>query len=301
MPVQEKLTLNSFLLGLPPVQIGVKNPSNQPVLAIGRYIGQEGEPYDLPLKQHLLGITEKYPARWYDGRSYYTKQPGAVSFLPADLIPRLRSHSPFALSICLLAPSLLQEVESELDHSVSGEFSLRLNFHDKPLEQLVNLLRQDAAGDGPCERLYSEYLSHALAMRVLSFKGVTAADCRTLPALPYRVLRRVLERMSELGDNLTLEELAKESGYSRNHFLRMFRAATGRTPHAHLIQLRVERAQELLMKQRGLLIDVALDCGFSSHSHMTRVFRKILGVTPTEYKRNFSSRGTTLEPDDGKA
>jgi AraC family transcriptional regulator len=297
--MEENQTFASFLLGLAAAQPGVKGTPSQRVLAIGRYIGQEDEPYDLPLTRHLLAVTEKYPARWFDGRSYYTKQPGAVSFLPADLIPRLRSDSRFALSICLLPPSLLREVESELDHSVSGDFSLRLNFQDKPLEQLVKLLQHDTAEDGPCERLYSEYLSYALAMRVLSLKGATPTDCRTAPALPYWVLRRVLERMNELRDNLTLGELAKESRYSRNHFLRMFRAATGRTPHGYLIQLRVERAQELLRKQRGPLIDVAMDCGFSSHSHMTRAFRKILGVTPREYKRNFSSRGKILEPDDG--
>jgi AraC family transcriptional regulator len=50
--------------------------------------------------------------------------------------------------------------------------------------------------------------------------------------------------MNELGDNLTLEELATESGYSRTHFLRMFQAATGRTPHSYLVHLRLERAQE---------------------------------------------------------
>jgi transcriptional regulator GlxA family with amidase domain len=45
-----------------------------------------------------------------------------------------------------------------------------------------------------------------------------------------------------------LKTLAGESGYSRNHFLRMFRAATGYSPHQYLLHLRVKRAQEMMMK-----------------------------------------------------
>jgi AraC family transcriptional regulator len=95
--------------------------------------------------------------------------------------------------------------------------------------------------------------------------------------------------MNELRDNLTLAELAKETGYSRNHFSRMFQVATGRTPHNYLTHLRLERAQELIRNRRGSLIDIALVCGFASHSHMTRMFRKILGLTPSEYQRHLSA------------
>ena len=79
--------------------------------------------------------------------------------------------------------------------------------------------------------------------------------------------------------------LAKESGYSRVHFLRMFRAATGYPPHNYLLNLRVERARELLANPTLSLTDIALECGFSSHSHLSRVFRQVLGATPSEYRR----------------
>jgi len=74
--------------------------------------------------------------------------------------------------------------------------------------------------------------------------------------------------------------------YSRSHFLRMFETATGLTPHRYLLQLRLERAQELMRKGSTSLIDIAALCGFSSHAHMSRVFRQLLGVTPSQYRRN---------------
>jgi PAS domain S-box-containing protein len=87
-------------------------------------------------------------------------------------------------------------------------------------------------------------------------------------------------------DKLSLDELAHETDYSRAHFLRMFRAATGKTPHQYLTERRIERAKSMLLVAKKIsLIDVAARCGFSSQSHLTRVFRKQVGATPTEFKR----------------
>ena len=104
--------------------------------------------------------------------------------------------------------------------------------------------------------------------------------------LPRHILRRVIERMRNLETGLSLQMLAKESGYSRVHFVRMFRAATGHSPHNYLIRLRLDRARELLVSPTLSLTDIALECGFSSHSHLSRVFRKVLGATPSEYRRS---------------
>jgi AraC family transcriptional regulator len=105
--------------------------------------------------------------------------------------------------------------------------------------------------------------------------------------LPPRILRRIRDRIeAELDTELSLASLAKESGYSRAHFLRMFRAATGLTPHQYVLERRLSTAQQLLRQSKMLLADIALKCGFSSQTHMNDVFRKRLGVTPLEYRRD---------------
>ena len=105
--------------------------------------------------------------------------------------------------------------------------------------------------------------------------------------LPHAILRRVKNYMEEhLQNKLSLDELAHETDYSRAHFLRMFRAATGKTPHQYLTERRIERAKSMLLEAKKIsLIDVAAQCGFSSQSHLTRVFRERVGVTPSEFKR----------------
>jgi transcriptional regulator GlxA family with amidase domain len=81
-----------------------------------------------------------------------------------------------------------------------------------------------------------------------------------------------------------LDELAAEAGLSRFHFLRVFSKATGQTPHAFLINQRVNRAQALL-RAGERAAEVAVACGFADQPHLTRVFRRIVGVTPGQYAR----------------
>jgi len=109
--------------------------------------------------------------------------------------------------------------------------------------------------------------------------------------MPTRILQRVLDRMrADLATNLDLHTIAAESGYSRTHFLGTFRASTGYSPHQWLTHLRIEEAKTLLQKASNSLIDVALDCGFSSHGHFSNTFRRIVGVAPREYRRGRACR-----------
>ena len=85
--------------------------------------------------------------------------------------------------------------------------------------------------------------------------------------------------MAEL-DLTRAQDCIAKGGYSRSHFFRMFRAATGYAPHQYVLRVRLKHAQELMRLGSMSLIDVAAHCGFSSHAHMSRVFRQLLGVTP---------------------
>jgi NADPH-dependent FMN reductase/Bacterial regulatory helix-turn-helix proteins, AraC family len=76
---------------------------------------------------------------------------------------------------------------------------------------------------------------------------------KQISPLPQAILQRVKRYIEEhLQDNLSLEELARETRYSRGHLLRMFRAATGKTPHQYLTERRIER-RACSRKQRKYL------------------------------------------------
>ena len=77
----------------------------------------------------------------------------------------------------------------------------------------------------------------------------------------------------------------------RINFLRLFRLATGLTPHQYVLGLRLKRAQDQLKQSGASIIDVAVSCGFSSQSHMTSLFRQRLEMTPGEFRRHAEHSG----------
>lgn len=88
-----------------------------------------------------------------------------------------------------------------------------------------------------------------------------------------------------MGEHVTLENLGAFTGYSALHVLRLFKAGTGRTPHAHLTNMRIAYAKELLMEERTSLSGIASACGFDSESHFQSLFKKQTGITPGKYRK----------------
>jgi AraC-like DNA-binding protein len=80
----------------------------------------------------------------------------------------------------------------------------------------------------------------------------------------------------------TLADLAEETGLSRFQVLRAFSQAAGLTPHAYMLQRRVNLAKHLIGR-RVPLAEAALEAGFSDQSHMTRLFRRTFGISPGAY------------------
>ena len=218
----------------------------------------------------------------------FTRRPGAVSMFTAGIIGAVRNLTKMELIVGALSPSLVSGIQQELDRHPIEALHEKLNFQDGSFRMLMSLLITESEAGGPFGRLYADSLIHALASRFIQLgRAIRPPDKSLQPGLPGHLLRRVLERMnSEFSTDLSLTTLAAESGYSRAHFLRMFRAATGQTPHQYLLSLRLENAVRLLKDRSTPLIDVAVACGVSSHTHFTKVFRSKFGILPSQYRRS---------------
>ena len=261
--------------------------------AIERYRGGPNEDLKAIAPQHILIIGSRFPARFERavGRHNsvsYVRVPDALSLVPAGVCPLISARSDFEMVACALDSTLVNGIDMELDRRPAGELRIRTNFQDPAAQQLLKLLFTDLTDGYPAGRLYADHLIHALVYRflVIGREGDPQSTAKQISPLPRHILRRVIERMRNLDTDLSLQVLAKESGYSRVHFIRMFRAATGYAPHNYLLKLRVDRVRELLVSSTLSLTEIALECGFSSHSHLSRVFRQVLGATPSEYRRS---------------
>jgi len=219
----------------------------------------------------------------------YSFSPGDMKLYSAGPLGACRPFTDATTISCALDPKLVAEVGDDLGAPSTVEFRPIANLRDDSLQGIVKLLAAEANSQGASGKLYADHLAHALALRFRQLSGgVRGPKPSQSGKMPTRILQRVLDRMrAELATNLDLRTIAAESGYSRTHFLRTFRASTGYSPHQWLMHLRIEEAKTLLQKASNSLIDIALDCGFSSHGHFSNTFRGIVGVTPREYRRNY--------------
>jgi AraC family transcriptional regulator len=242
---------------------------------------------------HLIAVFTSHVSRGEisPGRGRYipySYSPGEIKTYPAGPINGCTPFTDTTMILCALDPKLVTEVGEELESPWTGEFRPIPNLRDHSLEGIVKLLAVEADSGGVWGRLYAEHLAHALAVRFRQLSGGVQDDAPSqFGKMPTRILHRVLDRMrADFATNLDLRTIAAESGYSRTHFLRTFRASTGYSPHRWLTRLRIDEAKIRLQKKSTSLIDIALGCGFSSHGHFSSTFRRIVGMTPREYRRN---------------
>lgn len=218
----------------------------------------------------------------------YKKFPNTITTCPPGIMPATRGSNEHEVIVGALNASFVEALEAEVDTPPRGSFQTLRATDDSDLRTLLLLLLKESESAGCQGGLYVDSLTTALGMRLLFASRAVkqSVDAKVSP-LPLRQLRRVLDRMrAGLSENVDLGILATESGYSRAHFLRMFRAATGQSPHRYLLDLRLAEAQALIANRTMPLIDIALACGFSSHAHLTTAFRSRFGVTPSEYRRD---------------
>jgi AraC-like DNA-binding protein len=89
--------------------------------------------------------------------------------------------------------------------------------------------------------------------------------------------------------NVSLEQLSGIAGVSSFHLTRLFRESVGLPPHAYLNQVRIFHAKKLLTLGQPIA-EVAFETGFADQSHLTRHFKRIVGVTPGQYRKNVQDR-----------
>jgi AraC family transcriptional regulator len=151
-------------------------------------------------------------------------------------------------------------------------------------EGLSELVR----GAGREDALFSLLLEGWSLQTLARLNGVhdAANDRRTdeQGSLPAASLRLVTEFVCKrYGSPLTVADLARVAGYSVRHFTRAFRATTGRTPMEFVMATRIEMAERLIAAGRRSMTDVALACGFSQAQHFSVVFRRVAGMSPTQF------------------
>ena len=118
-------------------------------------------------------------------------------------------------------------------------------------------------------------------------KELFATYCQATPQIePNQTLQRLENYiLKHLQEPLSLEQVAKEVGYSTAHINRLFKAQYGLTLHAFLIDKRIDKAKELISQNKtATLTEIAYSAGFYDQSHFIKNFKKAYSLSPKAYK-----------------
>jgi AraC family transcriptional regulator len=103
--------------------------------------------------------------------------------------------------------------------------------------------------------------------------------------MPGTRLNRVLEYIAaKLHEDLSLAALAEVAGMNPYYFSRLFKQSTGLSPHRYVLEQRISRAQQFLRSSDMTIFEAGVRTGFADQGHFSKVFRRFVGVSPTEYR-----------------
>jgi AraC family transcriptional regulator len=130
--------------------------------------------------------------------------------------------------------------------------------------------------------------AHAAALRLVTLltPSTQAASTGARGGLAPWQTRKVDRYLAEnLEQTLYVEDLASQVSLSVSHFCRAFKESFGTTPHMHIIRLRLELAQRLMLTTEEPLSQIALACGMADQAHLSKLFRRGVGESPGAWRR----------------
>jgi AraC family transcriptional regulator len=216
--------------------------------------------------------------------------PGSISMLTHAAQSHWRWTEEIEVMHLYLSAGAVADVAAQAYDRHISDVELRdvLRTEDAVLSGIAACLALESRNSGLGGRLYVESLKNQACIHMLrnyanvifreptSYGRLTRAQCRVL-------IQYVDENFHQ---NISLADLAGVVQLSVFHFLRKFRTEFGCPPHAYVMRRRIEHAKRQLARRDIPLKVVAADCGFSDQSHMTRLFRRLLGTTPAEYRNS---------------
>ena len=243
--------------------------------------------------EHTLSLSlapRPVPLLQIQGGKTYTGmyQKGDMAITPANTPLFARWESEDRLLQIRLNSQFIQNVAQETLEQVPDRLELLPEFRTRnpQIEAIAMMLFNELQPDSANNRLYLDSLTNVLAVNLIRHHATSKPRLPIYEGgLPPRQLQQVLDYIdNHLESNIKLADLARLLEMSQFHFSRLFKRSLGTTPHQYLSQQRVERAKQLLKKTDRLIVDIAFECGFNSHSHLSKQFRQVTDVTLKAYR-----------------
>lgn len=240
-------------------------------------------------EEYQIGLSLDFPGEYRYRGARHAVPVGSLSVLHPGEVHSARDPHDRQASVHYLMmyanPELLGGVAAE----VSGSTPSTLPFFQRPImmdrDLAANFLALCTALGEQASRLEKDTRLRSVLMQFVVRHTDTRHSLR-LAGKERRSIEVVREFLEDnYAANVSLQELSHLSNLSPFHLTRVFSERVGMPPHAYQTQVRVARARDLLL--RGWPItSAAFETGFADQSHLTRHFKRVVGVTPGSYAKN---------------
>lgn len=137
----------------------------------------------------------------------------------------------------------------------------------------------DLRGEREITRLLTDLLTNLIAMKE------TDTFSRRYSRHQATLEESIRYLQSHFQDPISVEDLASRCHVSTNHYLNIFKAYTGQTPYSYLLRYRIQQAKQLLLQSTASVEDIARQTGFSDSKNFICCFKKTVGTTPLQFRK----------------
>lgn len=214
---------------------------------------------------------------------------GAMAYIPAGTTLQLRADGIDRLrhmDVHFAEADLTRKFGKALDLSRVG--AIRLPAEDARLATIARLLAEECCAQDHLDSHFGAGLIDALTTVMFDVADKTNEQKR--PGLSRSQLQKSTEYIeANCFQSIRLRDIASLLGLSETYFSHAFKASTGVPPLRWQMEARIDGVKKLLTKEKLSLTEIAASTGFSDQAHLTRTFKRVVGIAPSVWRRNIGT------------
>jgi AraC family transcriptional regulator len=213
--------------------------------------------------------------------------PGSTHIYDAERGIQTQLHEPFETVSLLIPAGSVQGIRSDYKNASAITANYLHRDYDEVMHGLAIALVPALKRPQEAGTLFIEHIFAAMTAHLFNPISIQSLEpgVRLAMLAPWQVRRAKEMLVANLCSDVSLKELSEVCGLSLSYFARAFKNTVGVAPHRWLTEKRIENSKALMMSANNTLTEVALMSGFADQSHFTRIFSKVVGLSPGIWRR----------------